>query len=867
MDHRRTVRCLALAVAVSFLIGGCSRLAQELSSRIRRRSLPVQSSQSRGASGEEGLPVSVDLPAIDELAALPAGPGLIVGQPVVDTDNEATGEFGAGCSRWLQFNVGGRFELGRTPFWGGVAMLALEMPSGQLQFTKEDLPRIAGICSATHIALGRVRGSPDHSTLTYRVFDLESGRENGDPIILQGSHQEIVRQLPAVGRAILERMDASADGLPTTVAESPDDLQFLGRTHWWPDVDMAMADFNQLKAVAERSHLAAALLFIQYRTREPHQSYLLAKRLREASLSNQLLLGLIGEMYRDHVMPRQEESFSGELEELVEQYPNNATAHVVLSYSDFYEHRVHSAVQEAQVAFQCAPDNVYVATNYADMISRLSDRILGGISLAEMPKYSESLTTLYRQHLALRKRLTKQYPSNASKWHWLSLAAIQSGEAELATKALNKALELEPKRPATYIWGLRLYGPGWLDSKGDQERIVKLILEQEFDDPDERQALSRVLWDSGYKESVELNETQSERAVAEISITTARIRRGEDQATVLAETGSAWGRSLQVYTHPVTAVDWSADGTLVAGVAGDKVPVRDLKSGKDAIYGFIRGHRGEVMGVKWHPSKMQAATCGADETVRVWDVSDPRASRELFRYEGHAGAVTGVDWSPDGESLVTVGVDGTVRTWSGTKQGKRRTLWSGSSPIASVAWSPNGQRIAVVAAPRSGEPTTIYILNAESGGELGRLEGHVGGSVALAWNPEGNRIVAPGEKNNVLVWNAVNGKRVLVLRGHTEPVEAVAWSSDGQLIATAGRDKTIWLWQASSGQPLEFHRGKYSRGFLALAFRQDGARLISGTRSKNLVLWHLDELYDRIPPHEHKPARANPLWKLLPFGR
>ena len=100
---------------------------------------------------------------------------------------------------------------------------------------------------------------------------------------------------------------------------------------------------------------------------------------------------------------------------------------------------------------------------------------------------------------------------------------------------------------------------------------------------------------------------------------------------------------------------------------------------------------------------------------------------------------------------------------------------------SSVAWSPDGQRLA------SGSYRTVKVLEARTGKELLTIKGHTDHVSSVAWSPDGKRIVSastefdPGGNGSgeVKVWEARTGQELLNLK-HTHGVHSVAWSPDGR---------------------------------------------------------------------------------------
>src|SRR6266566_5292512 len=93
--------------------------------------------------------------------------------------------------------------------------------------------------------------------------------------------------------------------------------------------------------------------------------------------------------------------------------------------------------------------------------------------------------------------------------------------------------------------------------------------------------------------------------------------------------------------------------------------------------------------------------------------------------------------------------------------------------------------------------------------------GHSFGVDTVAWSPDGSRIASAAglilnKDNTVQVWSAVSGQRLLTYTEHADIVHAVVWSPDGSLIASGSRDNTVQVWKASSGQLLHTYNGNDS---------------------------------------------------------
>jgi hypothetical protein len=249
------------------------------------------------------------------------------------------------------------------------------------------------------------------------------------------------------------------------------------------------------------------------------------------------------------------------------------------------------------------------------------------------------------------------------------------------------------------------------------------------------------------------------------------------------------GPVFEGHREQVRAIDVSRDGKRLATVAEDgalrvfEVETRQLQRTTPA-------HMPVATGVRFDANGTDLVTAGSDGFASFWDLTSDAAAQ---RIEAHRGGVTDVDvTTPAGTTdvrLLTSGVDGVVRVWS------------------------------------------------KDGETVGTLTRHKGAVTTVAWSPDGARIASGGTDGVVFVWTPGSG--ALALEKHKGPVSCVAWAPDGQRLVSGGEDRTIWVWDLSEKkEPPRVLAG--GGGVRAVAVFPKGKRMVSAHDSRALVLWDLD---------------------------
>lgn len=73
---------------------------------------------------------------------------------------------------------------------------------------------------------------------------------------------------------------------------------------------------------------------------------------------------------------------------------------------------------------------------------------------------------------------------------------------------------------------------------------------------------------------------------------------------------------------------------------------------------------------------------------------------------------------------------------------------------------------------------------------------------AVAYSPDGRRILTGGGDGSARLWDAASGTRLWALEGHRDQITAISWSPDGKRALTLGRDGSARLWDTEAGREL-----------------------------------------------------------------
>jgi WD40 repeat protein len=214
----------------------------------------------------------------------------------------------------------------------------------------------------------------------------------------------------------------------------------------------------------------------------------------------------------------------------------------------------------------------------------------------------------------------------------------------------------------------------------------------------------------------------------------------------------------------------------------------------------FHGTRGWAHHVVFSPCGRTLAVADWDGDVRFWDIEK---GTKTLEFDGHSSTAFGISFSPDGSYLASAGGcpghEGQTIIWD-TATGERiRSKWCKGNAVGSVAYSPDGRRIA------SPCGSDVIIWDPATGKDLLRLSGHSDYVGTAIWHPDGQRLVSTSADESVKIWDAVSGDVVLTFRPIPRCACAAAFNAQRSALAMCQGDGIVEIWD---GTPIEDQPGQ-----------------------------------------------------------
>jgi WD40 repeat protein len=233
-----------------------------------------------------------------------------------------------------------------------------------------------------------------------------------------------------------------------------------------------------------------------------------------------------------------------------------------------------------------------------------------------------------------------------------------------------------------------------------------------------------------------------------------------------------------------------------------------------------------------------AKPSGPDVVLRRWDTA---TGKQLPVSSGRPPCFPPLSLSPTGKTLVSEDSRGALTLWD-ADSGKLVRKLPRELEVPYGAFSADGKRF--VSWSNGGVPGTLWLWDATTGRELGRLDGHQDMVWTATLSPDGRRLASWPLDHTLRLWDVTSGQGLRQLKVKHAVLSGLAFSRDGRLLASCGTPTAFQVWEVASGCELGIWGHQHilkvqPRGDFAVLFGADGRSLVLTDMHGKIYCWDL----------------------------
>ncbi len=359
---------------------------------------------------------------------------------------------------------------------------------------------------------------------------------------------------------------------------------------------------------------------------------------------------------------------------------------------------------------------------------------------------------------------------------------------------------------------------------------------------------------------------------------------------------AAVGRRLEVWHVPSTP-DTNAGG--------------ELEFAPFVLYHSHGGHFDDVRHIEWSSDSRFFLSASNDLTTRIWSLNKEEGFTPTV-LSGHRQGVVGAWFSKDQETIYTVSKDGAVFAWQYTRPPQanademvdpddesdmrwrivnRHYFFQNSANLRCAAYhaesnllvagfsngifglyempefnmihtlSISQNDIDFVTINKSGEWLAfgasrlgqLLVWEWQSESYILKQQGHFDSMNALAYSPDGQRIVSAADDGKIKVWDRESGFCIVTFTEHSSGVTACEFAKKGNVLFTSSLDGSIRAWDLIRYRNFRTFTAPTRLSFSCMAVDPSGEVVAAGSLdSFDIHIWSVQtgQLLDQISGHE-----------------
>ena len=294
----------------------------------------------------------------------------------------------------------------------------------------------------------------------------------------------------------------------------------------------------------------------------------------------------------------------------------------------------------------------------------------------------------------------------------------------------------------------------------------------------------------------------------------------------------------------IKSIAYSPDGSRLAVGTSTGIWIYDAATGEELS--LLGGHTGVVTSIAYsrdgkmltsaHNAHGYSRTIFREHYVALWDTATGGLIKKfLYKHKGYyTNPINSVAFSPDGTRIAVGESDGGLLWDVGT--GTLISTLAGKR-VESITFSPDGSTIAgghnLV---RNSPPLTLW--DGATGTFKKGLHPTERWIMSVAYNPDGTFLACATTDGRVILWDVAASLPIdafVVFEGNTRNV--IAYSPDGKTIAV-GAARKMSIWDAATGRRRHFLSGHIDT-INSIAYSPDSRTVATGSDDGTVRFWNV----------------------------
>ena len=315
--------------------------------------------------------------------------------------------------------------------------------------------------------------------------------------------------------------------------------------------------------------------------------------------------------------------------------------------------------------------------------------------------------------------------------------------------------------------------------------------------------------------------------------------------------------------NDITAISWSNDSRFILSASKDMTArIFSLHSEDKHVKMSLAGHKDYVVKAFFDSTQELIYTVSKDGAIFRWEYTERPGEEDLDdeqktlswriiarNFFNSQSSVKCCTFHPKSNLFIVGFGNGEFRLYEMPSFSLIQQLSMGSNSVSAISINPSGEWIAF----GSKDLGQLLVYEWQSESYILRQQGHFDSMNALAYSPDGSRIVTAADDGKIKIWDIVSGFCLATFDEHQSSVTGIAFAKRGQVMFSSSLDGTVRAWDLIRFRNFRTFTSTSRIQFSSVAVDPSGEIVVAGSLDNfDIQVWSVQtsQLLDQLSGHE-----------------